>query len=721
MLQAPAVKSSAALLASLPPDRRHAALAGFSDAQFDRLLYDWRFWARPAQVAPDGDWLTWLILAGRGFGKTRTGAEWVREQKDAGYGRIALIAPTAADARDTMVEGESGILATAPPWDRPIYEPSKRRLTWGNGAMATLFSAEEPERLRGPQHDAAWCFIAGTMVSTPCGPMPIETLKVGDYVLTRRGPRRVLGNTARCSVVGRVVFENGSLLVGTPDHPVYLSRGWTRLDQLREGDAACAIDALNGAGSAGTGTEKGAGRITSALTKAFARNGRFAFIAKSGSLITERSLATMKSIMLMVTWRTMRSAISHASQRGSTLPFIGRSILSPDGNRQGLPMFCSPAASAEMRFAGSAQRSVRFARHAQFVRPKSAGWSQGPACNAGPRSEAVLATSAVSVASTWRPEGEQKVFCLKVEGEPEYFANGILVHNCDELAAWKQPQETWDMLQFGLRLGDRPRQVITTTPKPIPTLKKIMASPTTVVTRGSTRENAANLAPSFLEQIVGRFAGTRLGRQELEAEILDDVPGALWTRAMIDAALVTTAPDMARVVVAIDPSGTGGEDDTGDSVGIVVAGLGTDGLGYILADRTCKLSPDGWGRQAVRAYHEFSADRIVAERNFGGAMVKHVIATVDRKAAYREVTASRGKVARAEPVAALYEQGKVKHVGSHTLLEDQMCSLTGDGFIGEGSPDRVDALVWALTELLLDGRRARVVITDEMLARSGMR
>jgi phage terminase large subunit-like protein len=430
------VKSSAALLASLPPDRRREVLAGFTDAQFERLLYDWRFWARPSQIAPDGDWLTWLILAGRGFGKTRTGAEWVREQVDAGCKRIAFVAPTAADARDTMVEGESGILAISPPWNRPIYEPSKRRLTWPNGAIGTLFSAEEPERLRGPQHDAAWC---------------------------------------------------------------------------------------------------------------------------------------------------------------------------------------------------------------------------------------------------------------------------------DELAAWASPQETWDMLQFGLRLGERPRQVVTTTPKPIPTLKAIINDKSTVKTHGGTKDNAANLAPSFLEKIVGRFAGTRLGRQELDAEILDDVPGALWTRAMVDQARALRSSDYQRVVVAVDPSGTRGNSDDGDSIGIIVAAKTISGHGRVIADRSCKLSPDGWGRRAVEAYHEFGADRIVAERNFGGAMVEHVIRTVDRSVAYKEVVASRGKIIRAEPVAALYEQGKVSHAGgedSRALieLEDQMCQMTGDGFLGEGSPDRVDALVWAITELMLDDR-----------------
>lgn len=390
-------------------------------------------------MAPDGDWLTWLILAGRGFGKTRTGAEWAREELKAGASRLGLIAPTASDARDVMVEGESGLLAVCwagdrthagEPLGRPQYEPSKRRLTWANGAIATLFSAEEPERLRGPQHDRLWC---------------------------------------------------------------------------------------------------------------------------------------------------------------------------------------------------------------------------------------------------------------------------------DELAAWKYLRETWDMAMFGLRLGERPRTCITTTPKPLPLVKEIAKDPRTVVTRGSTFDNAINLAPTFLKAIKDKYEGTRLGRQELNAEILDDLPGALWTRDAIDKTRVKHAPEMQRIVVAVDPSGTKGEAtrEEGDDIGIVVAGLGIDGRGYVLADRTCNLSPAGWGRRAANAYHEYAADRIVAERNFGGAMVEHVVRTTDRDVAYKEVVASRGKVARAEPVAALYEQGRVSHVGSFPDLEDQMCMIGPDGYIGEGSPDRADAAVWAITELML--------------------
>lgn len=272
---------------------------------------------------------------------------------------------------------------------------------------------------------------------------------------------------------------------------------------------------------------------------------------------------------------------------------------------------------------------------------------------------------------------------------------------CDELAAWKYLRETWDMFMFGLRLGSDPRTVITTTPKPVPLIREIMQDRATKVTRGSTFDNSGNLAPKFLQAIKDKYEGTRLGRQELEAEILEDLPGALWSRSEIDKTRLSEPPELTRVVVSVDPSGTAGQGDSGDSIGIVVAGKGVDGRGYVLADYSCKLSPAGWGRRSVEAYHRYTANVLVAERNFGGAMVQHVISTVDKDVAYKEVTASRGKVARAEPVAALYEQGKISHIGSLPELEDQMCLMGPDGYVGEGSPDRADALVWALTELML--------------------
>jgi phage terminase large subunit-like protein len=433
----PAELSPAQILASLPPARRDAELARLSPAVLAALRYQWPHWARPAQRAPIGDWLIWLILAGRGFGKTRTGAEWVRENvcgptplSPGRYHLLALVGETAGDARDVMIEGPSGILSVHPPGFRPHYQPALRRITWPNGAVANVFNATEPDQLRGPEHDLAWG---------------------------------------------------------------------------------------------------------------------------------------------------------------------------------------------------------------------------------------------------------------------------------DELCKWAYARETWDQLQFGLRQGFPPRCCITTTPRPIPLLKEIMDDEATATTKGITLDNEDNLAPSFIRSIVGRYGGTRLGRQELNAEILDDVPGALWTRQVLDDCRVKPdkVPDMARVVIGVDPSGTSGKDDEGDAIGIAVAGRGVNGRGYVLGDFTCKLSPDGWGRRACAAYHQHDADRLVAETNFGGAMVRQVIKTVDATVAFKEVRASRGKVARAEPVAALFEQGRVSIVGGFPELEDEMVLMTNGGYLGEGSPNRVDALVWALTEAML--------------------
>lgn len=265
----------------------------------------------------------------------------------------------------------------------------------------------------------------------------------------------------------------------------------------------------------------------------------------------------------------------------------------------------------------------------------------------------------------------------------------------DELASWRYP-DAYDQLMFGLRLGNQPRIAIATTPRPTRIIRDLLNDETCVVTRGSTYANRSNLATAFFEQIIKRYEGTRLGRQELNAEVLDDVPGALWTRNIIDDHRVRKANDLVRVVVAIDPAATSGEE--ADETGIVAAGLGWDGHYYVLDDRSQRATPDGWARAAVQLYHAVGADRIVAETNNGGDMVELTVRTVDKSIAYRGVHASRGKRTRAEPVAALYEQGKVHHVGSLPALEDQMC--TWQPGVDDTSPDRMDALVWSITELM---------------------
>ena len=428
-------------LLSLTVQERDRLLQSLTEEKARLLLHDWRMWARPKQLPPEGDWGTWMILAGRGFGKTRAGAGWIHERAMEYPGRwIALVAKTPADARDYMIEGPGGLLRNTPPHERPKFEPSKRRLTWDNGSWATVYSDEEPDQTRGYSGDTAWI---------------------------------------------------------------------------------------------------------------------------------------------------------------------------------------------------------------------------------------------------------------------------------DELAKFRNARETWDNLSFGMREAstDRPRRLVTTTPRPIPIIRELIKLPTTRTVVGTSHENRVNLDPTWYEETVLSYEGTRIGRQEVLAEILDDFPGALWTRTMLDDAKVPASGigDLERVVVAIDPSGTKGEDN-GDSVGIVVAGKGVDGFGYVLADRTCSLSPEGWGRRAVEAYHEFKADRIVAEKNFGGDMVRFVVQAADRNVAYEDVTASRGKVVRAEPIAALYEQERVKHAGLFPELEDQMAAFTRSGYMGDKSPDRVDALVWALSDLLLGEEKASMAM-----------
>lgn len=391
-----------------------------------RLKDDWSSHARPEQLPPAGDsWSIWLYLGGRGTGKTRSGVEYILSQKDT-HGRIALVAPTASDARDVLCEGPSGIMSCCPDWDRPVYEPSKRRITWKNGAVASIFSAEEPDRLRGPQHE----------------------------------------------------------------------------------------------------------------------------------------------------------------------------------------------------------------------------------------------------------------LCL-----------------CDELAAWANVQHTWDMMMFGLRMGRRPRVCVTTTPRPTKIIRDLVGreGKDVVITRGRTADNAANLAPQFLTTIVNRYAGTRLGRQELDAEVLTDIEGALWNLDLIESCRVEHAPALRRIVIGVDPAASTGENS--DETGIVVAGLGTDGHAYVLEDLTGRYSPIMWANRVVAAYKRHRADRVVAESNMGGQMVEATLRSVDRNIAFTPVHATKAKVVRAEPISALYEKGMVHHVGSNFVaLEDQMVTYEPGS---TDSPDHLDAAIWCLTALMI--------------------
>ena len=268
----------------------------------------------------------------------------------------------------------------------------------------------------------------------------------------------------------------------------------------------------------------------------------------------------------------------------------------------------------------------------------------------------------------------------------------------DELAKWRYAEATWDMLQFGLRLGSRPRQMVTTTPRPVPLLRRLIDADGTVVTRATTAMNAKNLAPGFLSRVVGRYAGTRLGRQELEGELIEDRPDGLWQRHAIEAARVAISPPLRRIVVAVDPPAS----RRSGICGIVAAGLGPDDAGYVIADATvAEVRPGEWAAAALRLYRRLDADALVAEVNQGGDMVEAVFHEVDPRVAVTKVRATRGKWLRAEPVAALYAQGRVRHVGGLPALEDELCDFGPDGLSGGRSPDRLDALVWAITALML--------------------
>lgn len=428
----------AAQLASLSEAERDKILEELPDEIVLELLYDWDIWARPKQRLPDGSWYIWLILSGRGFGKTRTGAEtcrkWVNKARSIGRPlRLALIAETAADARDVLVEGESGIMAISHPDFMPKYEPSKRRVTWPDGSMGILFAGNEPDQLRGPQFDKAWA---------------------------------------------------------------------------------------------------------------------------------------------------------------------------------------------------------------------------------------------------------------------------------DELAKYQYPQETWDNLEYALRLGAEPQVVVTTTPRPIPIIKGFLKDPMCVVTTGSSYENEANLAPAFIKRVIQKHEGTRLGQQEIHAKILDDIQGALWTYKMFEdnRAQLPAVENRIRVVVGVDPSVSATKKS--DEVGILIAMLALDPIrnkkfAYVVSDKSGVMTPLEWAKETVKCFKMWAGDRIVAEKNNGGDLVEVNIRTVDQSVPIRLVSASRGKHVRAEPIAALYEQGLVKHVGVFTELEEQLTNFNREGYGGQDSPDRADALIWALSELML--------------------
>ena len=491
----------------------------------------WMATARPDQLIPQSGWTECGVLAGRGYGKTRVGAEWLAEaayRDPQGLPR-AVVAPTQADVRFTCFEGESGLLSVIPTALVAKYNASDLILTLTNGATIRGFSAEKADRLRGPQHADVWCFIAGTQVATPDGQRPIEALLPGDLVLTRKGARRVLANSVREAEVGAVAFDTGAELVGTADHPVYSLLGWTRLDRLRQGDRVCAISASSGAESGGTATRAA---TTSERTSPFVLSARSGFTAWFGKLRTALSLLATTCITPTRTrattiWATLSACLTERTARTTLRPSpypagIGR-MWSPWTYLVPTAANRSPASRSAPRWSASAVSSYAATPSASPIRLAS---------TAKRRSDPAPETSAASVVSTWRPAGRQSVYCLKVAGEPEYFANGILVHNCDELAAWgKDAEDTWDMMMFGLRLGPKPRALWTTTPKPVSIVRRLTTPQAERITiRGSTFDNKANLPDSFFKALEA-YEGTKIGRQELYGELIDPEESGIVRRS----------------------------------------------------------------------------------------------------------------------------------------------------------------------------------------------
>ena len=728
--KAPELQNSsfAELLASLSNEQRNALLAELSPKEAESLNWNWQFWARPKQIAPSTDWRVWMIRAGRGFGKSRTGAEMVRQRVESGRcRRISLVARTASDIRDVMIEGQSGIMRISPPWNRPKYEPTKRRLTWPNGAVATTFSADQPDALRGPECDLAWCdelacLIAGTLVITDAGPRPIESIRRGDLVLTRRGLKRVrtAGLSGRDAALWEMTASDGSRLVGTYHHPIWSieESAFVSLSKLQVGHRllTCPMS-LSGAESAGIGTRT--------ITKTAAANsfiGSFTSTSMGRCLMAIMSITGTKTrkIGRSTTWwrspfqsisRCIRAVLRLGRQHSSPLPEL------PNGKPRSQEDFVVSNATLSSNQQDSAPNSV------------------------APPVNSAIFTSDIRVTSVRPLRLRAAVYNLEVDGEHEFFANGILTHN-----TWRY-MEAWDNLMFGLRLGVNPQCVVTTTPRPIKVIRDLEKDPHCIVTTGSTLENSANLAPSFLSAILRKYEGTRLGRQEILAEILEDIAGAVFQRAWIDAgrrspdnvgikwpanklgnkAPVKIRPEhMERMCVAIDPAMTSGEDS--NETGIVVAGRDSNRHGYVFDDASGRMAPSEWVNTAVRLYNLWECDYIVAEVNNGGAMIANAIHQVDENIRVKEVIATRGKIVRAEPVGMVYEQGRGHHVGSFPELEDQMCRFTPD-FIRkpEDSPDRMDALVWAFTDLIVEPIAGMGMfqytkeLAEEMAAQRGLR
>jgi phage terminase large subunit-like protein len=688
-------------LRALGNDDLEDYLKDLSANQLDEIMHLYEFWARPSQLEPEGSsWNTWLFNAGRGSGKTYAGSNWVRHSVKCGDKRIACVAPTKGDVRRVMVEGDSGLMNVCWSGDKtyrganmgyPEWSPTNNTLSWDNGAIATFFSAEDPDRLRGPQFHAAWCFVEGTTTLTKDGTKCVSKVVSGDKVFTSSGWNTVKDTFVRNMPVGVVAMSDGSTLEGTFDHPIYTQDGWKPLGKLARNDVCVKLSTT---GISGVSTAK----VITTLQVSGQCTGISQVKPTEISKVSTYTTSTETKL-------TTPQITYNLSQDQTTLRFtLGREVC----QEENLKALERPLAefAEKLSCVSKSLKLDQFAKAANTKPQKKNVSSLESVSTAEKPSLVESEPSVVSVVSTWQPTGVKPVYNLQVEGTHEYFANGILTHNCDEVSSWRNQKDVWNMLQFCMRLGRHPRVMVTTTPKPTKLMRELLSSEKSYITGGSTFDNAANLAPTFLEAVKSTYEGTRLGRQELYAEMLEEAEGALWTTDVLDAALDETIEDrvefaktLQRVVISIDPAITSNEES--DLTGIIVAGLDINGTGYILEDHTGRYTPQGWAAKAISLYHEFSADRIVAEKNQGGDMVRTTLTSEDETVPIRLVHASRGKFARAEPVSALYERGKVKHAKGLDDLEVQMRTWEPLGSVG--SPDRLDSMVWAITDLMLKG------------------
>lgn len=715
------------LLKTLPKTKIQQAILELTEDEAEYLLYDWELYAREEQLIPAGSWVYWLILAGRGWGKTRTGAETVKEWVKK-YPYVNLIGATADDARDIMIQGESGILASCNRWEKPRYIKSERCLKWPNGAQSLIFTADEPERLRGKQHSKVWCdelcLIADTQITVINGNKLIQFITNKDYVLTRKGFKRVVKawKTSDSSKVYTVTFSNGTSLTGTAGHPIFVKgKGFVGLRQLRHGDI---ISHLNNEGYKlcqqlnGTVKNGGSGQIIIKTEKGSC------FTEKNGFTILGIFLKGMKFIIKITTKKIILSIISSYYRSLNTLKNIcaeqycgvqKKEVLRQKNNGQKQSLKNLIVLNVKKYFCrmGCALNFVRMsvsqliAGRQKLITNKEFVFSvKNNSSLTNIEQQNVVPVFVLRVIEETQ---KQAVYNFEVEDEHEYYANGVLTHNC----AWRYP-ESWDQAMFGLRLGDNPQAVITTTPRPTKLIKELAKDARSFVTTGTTYDNKANLATAFLNAIVNKYENTRLGRQELYAEVLDDNPNALFHQSRIDELRVQKAPELKRIGLGIDPSVTSNENS--DETGIIIAAVGVDGHGYVLRDASLIATPDGWAKVVTKEGREFNVDIVVAETNNGGDLVEANLRTQkDFNFRFKKVHASRGKAIRAEPVAGLYEQGKIHHVGYFPHLEDQMCDFNPNLDINkkkDKSPDRMDALVWVFWELFKLGEPDTTGIID---------